>query len=544
MTAALNGGPKANGNGYNDYRPELDGHDELAASEQTPLLATSPIAPAQDPEVAEAICAEEEAAVAAANGGVGDQHGHDKPLNKTQIFLLCYARLVEPVAFFSIFPYINQMIQHVSPGVRDADVGFYSGLIESLFSLTQMLVMLFWGRVADRVGRKPVLVASLVGVCGATSIFGMATSLWQMVLFRCLAGVFAGTIVTIRTMISEHSTPRTQARSFSFFAFAGNVGITVGPLLGGVLADPAQQYPGVFGGVRFFERYPYALPSFAVGAVGLTAVLTSAFFVEETLVKKSKATAQEEGVGSVGPAKEKSTWELLKTPGVGFVLYVFAHVMLLAFAYTAIISIFWFTSVELGGIEFTKFQIGLFMALTGVSQAFWLLVVFPPLQHRLGTNGVMRLCANCYPFFLGTNALLNALRRAGFDSAFWVAVPCFLAVGPGVSMSFTAVQLALNDISPSPAMLGTLNALALTGLSGLRAFTPALFTSIFALGANSQFLGGYLVWAILVLLAAGFTVAARYLPEASEKGFPTAATTATEAHAVRQDETEVEGGTR
>ncbi|KAK8017799.1 tetracycline-efflux transporter [Apiospora rasikravindrae] len=504
MTAALNGSPKANGNAcYNRHhsRPEM-ADDELAASEQTPLLASASIAPAQDPGVAGALCAEEDAA----NGSsVGDHHGqHDKPLPKTQIFLLCYARLVEPVAFFSIFPYINQMIQHVSPGIRDADVGFYSGLIESLFSLTQMLVMLVWGRAADRVGRKPVLVASLVGVCCATSIFGMATSLWQMVLFRCLAGVFAGTI----------------ARSFSFFAFAGNVGITVGPLLGGVLADPAQQYPRVFGGVRFFEAYPYALPSFAVGVVGLTAVVTSAFFVEETLVKKSKATAQEEGQRPT--AKEESTWELLKTPGVGIVLYVFAHVMLLAFAYTAIIPVFWFTSVELGGFAFTKFQIGMFMAMTGVSQAFWLLVVFPPLQHRMGTNGVMRLCANCYPFFLGTNALLNALRRAGFDRAFWIAAPCFLAVGPGVSMSFTAVQLALNDVSPSPAMLGTLNALALTGLSGLRAFTPALFTSLFALGANTQLLGGYLVWVILFLLAAGFTVASRYLPEASEKDFPAA----------------------
>ncbi|KAK8101876.1 permease of the major facilitator superfamily [Apiospora kogelbergensis] len=511
MTAVLNGGPKANGNGNN--RPEL--HNELAASEQTPLLATASIAPAQDPDVAEAIVDDALA--------TGRQNGNDKPLPRTQIFLLCYARLVEPVAFFSIFPYINDMILHVSPDIREADVGFYSGLIESLFSLTQMLVMLVWGRAADRVGRKPVLVASLVGVTCATSIFGLATSLWQMMLFRCLAGVFAGTIVTIRTMISEHSTPRTQARSFSFFAFAGNAGITVGPLLGGVLANPAKLYPRVFAGVPFFDQYPYALPSFAVGVVGLTAVLSSAFFVEETLVRKPKAAAaasQEEGAARNGAVKEYGTRELLGAPGVSIVLYVYAHVMLLAFAYTAIIPVFWFTKVKLGGFEFSEFQIGMFMALTGVSQAFWLLVVFPPLQHRLGTNGVMRLCANFYPFFLGSNILLNALRRAGLHGVFWVAAPTILAVGPGVSMSFTAVQLALNDVSPSPAMLGTLNALALTGLSGLRAFTPALFTSIFAVGANSQFLGGYFVWVLLVLLAAGFTVAARYLPEASEKDFP------------------------
>lgn len=104
-------------------------------------------------------------------------------------------------------------------------VGFYSGLIKSLFSLTQML--LIRGRAADRFGRKPVLVFSLVGCSIAVGCFGMAKHVWQMILFRCLAGVFSGTIVTIRTMLSELSTPTTQARVFSFFAFSGNVGIFV-----------------------------------------------------------------------------------------------------------------------------------------------------------------------------------------------------------------------------------------------------------------------------------------------------------------------------
>lgn len=123
-----------------------------------------------------------------------------------------------------------------------ADTGFYSGLIESLFSLTQMCVMIFWGRLSDRYGRKPVLVISLWGCAFAVALFGFAKTIWQMILFRCFAGVFAGTVVTIRTMISEHSTAKTQARAFSWFAFAGNLGILFGPLIGGALADPVHQY--------------------------------------------------------------------------------------------------------------------------------------------------------------------------------------------------------------------------------------------------------------------------------------------------------------
>jgi MFS family permease len=58
-----------------------------------------------------------------------------------------------------------------------------------------MLLMIFWGRAADRFGRKPVLVFSLAGVTVATTLFGLSKTIWQMIMFRCIAGVFAGTIV-------------------------------------------------------------------------------------------------------------------------------------------------------------------------------------------------------------------------------------------------------------------------------------------------------------------------------------------------------------
>lgn len=77
-----------------------------------------------------------------------------------------------------------------------------------------------------------MLVLSLLGMTVATTLFGMSQSLWQMVLFRCFAGVFGGTVVTVRAMLSEISTKHTQARAFSFFAFASNMGIFIGPLIG------------------------------------------------------------------------------------------------------------------------------------------------------------------------------------------------------------------------------------------------------------------------------------------------------------------------
>jgi hypothetical protein len=441
-----------------------------------------------------------------------DDDDDEKPLPRFQILLLCYARTIEPLAFFSIFPYVSQMVQD-NGNVADSDIGFYSGLIESLFSLTQAIVMIFWGRAADRLGRKPVLVFSLVGVTIATGLFGMARSIPQMILFRCIAGVFAGTILTIRTMVAEHSTPKTQARAFSWFAFTGNLGIFLGPLIGGALANPASQYPGAFRGIRFFENHPYALSSLVVALVGATATVSTALFVEETLKKSPTSDSASIQNGDL------STWELLKSPGVSIVIYMFGHIAVLAFAFTAIVPVFWFTPIHLGGYDFTTLQISLMMGLNGAAQAAWLLLVFPPLQRRIGSNGVIRLCASAWPAFFISCPIGNVLLRQGTDAsvnAFWIFVPVTLVIGCGVSMSFTAIQLALNDIAPSPRVLGTLNALALTGSSGLRAFCPALFTSLFALGARTQLAGGYAIWIFLVLIASGLSLAAKYLPEPKE----------------------------
>lgn len=52
-------------------------------------------------------------------------------------------------------------------------------------------------------------------------------------------------------------------------------------LEGGVLEEPATQYPSVFGNIKFLKDFPYALPTVAIGVIALTTALTSALFLKE-----------------------------------------------------------------------------------------------------------------------------------------------------------------------------------------------------------------------------------------------------------------------
>lgn len=75
------------------------------------------------------------------------------------------------------------------------------------------------------------------------------------------------------------------------------------------------------------------------------------------------------------------------------------------------------------------------------------------------------------------------------------------------------VQLFVNDIAPSPTVLGTVNALALTVNSAVRAVMPIAATSVFYAGIQWGWADGHLVWFVLVAMAMGLVVACRFIPE-------------------------------
>lgn len=209
-------------------------------------------------------------------------------------------------------------------------------------------------------------------------------------------------------------------------------------------------------------------------------------------------------------------WQLVNSPDVARVILIFEYVGVLAFTFTAVNPVNLYTPVSLGGFGFPPELIAAVIGFSGLSQAAWLLLVFPALHKRTGTGQILRLTAWAWPVFFAVNPCFNLLLRHGQKIAFWVIAPPTLALGSGVAMSFTAVQLAINDIAPSHETFGTLNAITLALSSGSRAVAPALATSVYATGVKYRILGGQLFWVLNVILALGLIGLLRLLPEKAE----------------------------
>jgi MFS family permease len=116
-----------------------------------------------------------------------------EPFPYQQIVPLCFARLPEAWTFWTVFPFVPALLKR--SGIPETDLGYFAGLIEGIFSATQVVTMLLLGTISERWGRKSVLCFCLLGLSICSTCFGFATSVWQMVLFRSGSGIFSACTV-------------------------------------------------------------------------------------------------------------------------------------------------------------------------------------------------------------------------------------------------------------------------------------------------------------------------------------------------------------
>src|SRR5262245_32293947 len=175
---------------------------------------------------------------------------------RSALLIIFLVVVIDLLGFAIVLPLLPRIAKVYLAGEPDVMVGLTIGLLFSSFSAMQFLFAPLWGRISDRVGRRPVMLIGLAGSVVFYAVFGYAATISSeqsklalvlMFASRIGAGVAGATISTAAAAIADCTPPEQRKRGMALIGAAFGVGFTFGPLIAYValIALPQQGHGAV-----------------------------------------------------------------------------------------------------------------------------------------------------------------------------------------------------------------------------------------------------------------------------------------------------------
>lgn len=472
---------------------------------------------------------------------------HERPVswtsmpNKGQLAIMVFARLAEPLSERSLTSYLYYQLEWFNPSLEPSQLANQAGHLTAVFAAAQCLTSMWWGRAADSplLGRKRVLMMGLFGAAISALGMGFAPSFQFALILRFMGGALNGNVGVLRTMISEViPDKRYQSRAFLLLPMCFNIGVIIGPLMSGYLADPINSLPWLFGpgsifggpdGVRWMRDFPYALPNIVCASILITSAFAVFVGLDEThpqlkgrkdlgrvvgralsnkiLRKPSDNLSQEpvyEVAGSNNTRKETSASESVKlrdifTTNVRMtMLQHFLQALHVSTFNSVLFTLlpspashdqkmmlpFWFS----GGLGLSSKRLALVNTTIGFIGIPMQLFVYPRVNARMGSLMSYRAFL---PLSIITYTFIPYLVVLPKNIALiWTCLTALLTVHLFARVFVTPASILLvNESSPSPIMLGTIHGFASSVSSASRIIGPTVGGGLLGWGLSHNIVG-------------------------------------------------------
>lgn len=353
--------------------------------------------------------------------------------------------LIDMIGLGVVIPVGPQLVTQLTgnPLLAAHNVGF----LVAVFSLTQLLAAPVLGTLSDRLGRRPVLLASTVLTAASYGLAALSPSLTWLFLARALGGIGGATIGVANAYIADVSTPQTRARNFGLAGAAFGLGLIVGPAFGGLLG-----------------QYGLRLPYVVAAALALLNVLYGLVVLPESRQRTDAPIAP----SSFIPLRALSV--LGRFPGLPVLTAVIVCMNLAQQCLTS-------TWVLHGTLRYgwTTGTNGLSLAVAGVVSAFVQVALLPRVLARLGNERTV---------ILGIVLGVLGYVAYGVSSSPWMVFAA-MPIGALAGIAAPALQALIAGWTP-PEAQGAVQG-ALSGVGSLCAIAgPLLSTALFSSFAVSD----------------------------------------------------------
>lgn len=435
--------------------------------------------------------------------------GKITPLPMAQLASLCVVRMVDPISFTQIFPYVNEMMDYLHVTDDPSKIGFYSGLVESSFAISQFLSIYGWAKFSDKHGRRPAVLVGIAGTAITTMLLGFCRSLFPLLLIRFLSGFFSGNLAVMHAILGEITDVTNQAIAFPIYSLCWPIGSIVGPLIGGTFSRPADRLPQWFD-YPLFRNFPYLLPCLMAGSIAAVGSIAGYFLLKETL--PSKRHNRHYSDGSEKPVHSASIQYLWSIPVVRALCISGCFLAFINCAFDVIFVLFCYTPIEKGGLSFSAAEIGYSLATSGLVTGALQIFFMPYLLRRFDHAAMYNVCMAIWPFCYILLPGLNWIARSGVDSMavtsavvdprtkvlLWIGIGGVQTLTRSACLAYSLSMILVKESAPDPSSLGATNGLAQFAMSFARAWSPAFASSLFAMSVGSSSLITRYLWVIIM----------------------------------------------
>jgi MFS family permease len=274
-------------------------------------------------------------------------------------------------------------------------------LIFSAYSVGAFFGEPLWGRLSDRYGRKPLLISTISANCLCYLALAFAPNIWAAFAIRLVGGLAAGNGAVVQGYIADVTPPEKRSGRMAYMGAAWNIGLIVGPTVGGVFAHPEA---GPIG---------FQIPLFIASGLSAVSAASIALFIRESRSREHVITHR--------PSRWSALSEAVGHPVIGRLMLL---TFLVGFAFTGIESVFGLWAQA--KFDWGPRDVGVCFAFVGVAAAATQMLLTGRLSERFG-EGVMLAVG------MSITMAAAALQPLSTNAPTTIGLMCLMAIGQSVA---------------------------------------------------------------------------------------------------------------